>query len=306
MDDTPKSSGDLRKGFLYALSGSTLISVYFITGKYCLMGFNPETFCLVWISVTAFYAFLLVVVRGRVRELRAPRKARLSLLGVGVSTGVGLVLLYSGLKRIDPTFTAFIARSHPVMVILLGVIFLKERLRAVELLPLVLMLAGGVIGVWGRPRDVNVGVALASLGYVAFAFHRLFVKTASVHVRAEITVFYRAALAWVLIVVWTVATGRADFNVPGKYWLVAFVGALISPVLGNLLSFHAYRYYNLSQSALVLMIQPLLVLPIAYVFLGMLPSRQGLLGGLLILVGAFAVVWIHFSTSRKPVDLEGP
>jgi len=216
-----------------------------------------------------------------------------------LSTGIGLILLYSGLRKIDPTFTAFIARSHPVMVILLGVIFLKERLRRIELLPLVLMLAGGVVGVWGRPRDVNVGVMLAFLGYVAFAFHRLFVKTASAHVRAEITVFYRAAFAWVLLSLWALATGRADFHVPGKYWAVVFLGAFLSPVLGNVLSFHAYRYYSLSRSALVMMIQPLLVLPMAYVFLGMLPNRQGLVGGLLILAGAAWMSWIHLVGSGR-------
>ncbi len=307
MTENQADADNLRKGFLYALAGSAFISAYFVTGKYAMTkgaGFNAETFCLVWIATTTFYASVIVLVRRGVGQVFIPKRSLPGVVGLGLTTGVGLILLYSGLRKIDPTFTAFIARSHPVMVILLGVIFLKERLHRIELLPLVLIVAGGVISVWGRPREVNIGVVLVFLGYVAFAFHRLFIKVETKRLSTEVIVFYRALLALVIVSVWSLTTGRADFDVPLRFWLVVFFGSLISPICGNLLSFHAYRYYSLSQSALVLMIQPVLVLPMAYVFLGTFPTRQGLLGGLLILIGAFAMVWIHFSSSRTPVDVE--
>jgi len=45
---------DPLKGFFYALAGSVLVSTNWVTAKYGLRGFNPETFSLVWTS-----AFLL-------------------------------------------------------------------------------------------------------------------------------------------------------------------------------------------------------------------------------------------------------
>jgi drug/metabolite transporter (DMT)-like permease len=218
------------------------------------------------------------------------------LLGVGCTAGVGLLLIYAGLKRLDPSFQAFLARSHPVMVILLGVVFLKDRLRPVELLPMSVMLLGGFVSVYGRWGAVSAGVILTLVGFASFAFHRLFVKMLSGKLHVEVIVFYRAAIAAVVVSLWVlpaIRRGNIDFNVPVRFYAVTFLGALIAPVAGNLLSFHAYRYWSLSRGALVLMMQPLFVLPMALVFLGRLPTAQGLIGGCVILAGAFWMTWMH-------------
>jgi len=293
----------MRKGLFFALTGTVFISSYFIAGKYALEGFNAETFCFIWMSATVVFTFGIIAAKRKLREIRLAKSAVPSIVGLGISVGIGLVLLYSGLKLIDPTFTAFLARSLPVMVVLLGVVFLGERLKAIEILPMALMVGGGVISVWGRWETVGIGVTLALLGYVAFAFQRLFAKIGAGKVDSAVQVFYRAAIAWVVVTTWMLISGRADFNVPTKYWWVLFLGAFLSPCMGNMLSFHSYKYWSLSRNAMVLMIQPLLVLPMAWLFLARTPEPKAIIGGIVILVGALWVTWIHMPRkNRRPSE----
>ena len=299
MTDARQHVENTRKGFLFALGGTILIATYFVTGKYALTAFNTATFCFLWTAATAVFSLTVVLARRNRRDLKLPRKAVPAVLGICLCTGVGMVILYEGIRLLDPSFTSFLARSFPVMVILLGVIFLKERLRLIEILPMVLMLLGGVVSVWGRWGEVGVGVVLVLSGYWLFAFHRLFVKLSSTRVKTTVLVFYRAFGAWVLVTIWMLASGRADFSVDAHYWWVLFLGALLAPGLGNMLSFHSYQYWSMSRNVMVLTIQPLIVLPMAWLVFHKLPEPQALVGGGIILVGSVWVSWLYLSKPKK-------
>lgn len=299
MTETEASAHRMRKGFFFALSGTILISTYFVTGKYALRGFNTATFCFLWTAATTVFSLMVVLARGNRADLVLPRRAVLAVLGICLCTGVGMVVLYEGIRRLDSSFVAFLARSFPVMVILLGVIFLKERLRLIEILPMVVMLVGGVVSVWGRWQEIGVGVMLVLVGYWLFAFHRLFVKLSTTRVKTTVIVFYRAFGGWLLVTVWMLASGRADFDVDVHYWWVLFLGALLAPCLGNMLSFHSYRYWSMSRNVMVMAIQPLVVLPMAWVVFGRLPASQALVGGFIILIGSVWISWIYLSKPKK-------
>jgi drug/metabolite transporter (DMT)-like permease len=72
------------------------------------------------------------------------------------------------------------------------------------------------------------------------------------------------------------------------------LGAFLGPCASFLLTFRSYRCWDLSRSAIVKTVEPLFVLPLAYAVLGKLPTGTELLGGCLILVGAFWFAWIQF------------
>lgn len=299
MTDTDRHAENTRKGFLFALAGTILIATYFVTGKYALQAFNTATFCFLWTAATAVFSLIVVLARGNRRDLVLPRRAVPAVLGICLCTGVGMVVLYEGIRVLDSSFVAFLARSFPVMVIILGAIFLKERLRLVEILPMGVMFVGGIVSVWGRWQEVGTGVLLVLVGYWLFAFHRLFVKLSSTRVKTTVIVFYRAFGGFLLVTVWMLVSGRADFRVDGHYWWVLFLGALLAPGLGNMLSFHSYQYWSMSRNVMVMTIQPLVVLPMAWLVFRKLPEPQALVGGGIILVGSVWISWIYLSKPRK-------
>jgi len=281
------------RGFLYALGGTILVSTNYITAKYGLRGFNPETFSLIWTLAASSYSLLIIMVSGKHKELAIPAASIRKILVLGMATGAGMILAWSGLSMLDPSFASFIWRFSPVLIIILSVLFLRERLRLVEVLAIGIMVIGGAMTTIGRWHIVGTGVVLTLIGCVAVAIQMLVVKRSVGSIHPNVLVFYRVALAAVVIALWSVLTGRLHLGISAPHLMITLLGAFLGPCASFLLTFRSYRYWELSRSSIMLTAQPLLVLPMAYLAFGKIPTGLELAGGFVILVGALFLVWFH-------------
>jgi drug/metabolite transporter (DMT)-like permease len=290
---------DPKKGFLLSLGGALLLSTNFITVKYSLRGFNPETFSLVWTSAAAIYAFGIVLAGRDGRAKMLPKGAAKAMLALGACTALGMILAWKGLSELDPAFASFIWRFLPVLSILSGVIILREHLALREALAMGIMLVGALWSVVGRWNVVGTGVTL-TLAAIFFGVLQLLIAKSQTHkVHPNVLVAYRVGIGSVLIACWVFASGAANFAVETKYWYVTLLGAFLGPCASFLLTFRAYRYWTLSQSSLILSGQPVFTLPMAYIFLGTLPTTKELIGGCVILAGAFWLAVIELSKANQ-------
>jgi drug/metabolite transporter (DMT)-like permease len=293
------SNTRLRSGFLYSLGGVALLSTNFVTAKYGLKGFNPETFSLVWTTAAAVYALIIALSIKASRDQIYPKNSIKAMVGLGASTGVSMVLTWSGLACLNPVFSSLIWRFYPVLAMLSGVLFLKEKLSRVEVIAVMIMLMGSLISISGRWEIVGKGVIFTILAAFTGALQLLIAKTQTDKVHPNILVAYRVGIGAAVTAVWAFSSGKAEFDVEARYWLITLAGAFLGPCASFLLTFRSYRYWSLSQSSMVLNIQPLLVLPMAYVFLGSLPTIKELAGGSVILAGAFWLAWIHIAKANN-------
>jgi drug/metabolite transporter (DMT)-like permease len=290
---------DPIKGFLYSLGGVILLSTNFVTAKYGLRGFNPETFSLVWTSAAAIYAFGIVLAGGSGRKQIFPVHHVKAMLSLGMATGVGMLLAWGGLSRLDSAFASFLWRFFPVVTMLSGVLILKERLSRQELLAMTFMVLGSLWSMVGRWQIVGTGVILTILAGCAATVQLLIAKSQTHRVHPNVLVAYRVGIGSVFIACWTFLTHSANFAVGVRYWCVTLLGAFLGPCASFLLTFRAFKYWTLSQSTILLTAQPLLVLPLAYVFLGTLPTPRELAGGCMILAGAFWLGLIQVTKRAK-------
>jgi drug/metabolite transporter (DMT)-like permease len=291
------------KGFLYALGGTFLVSTNFITAKYGLKGFNPETFSLVWTAAAAVYSFLIVLSSGQWRQMALSSRAARDMMLMGLATGVAMISGWAGLARLDSSFAAFLWRFQPVLTIMLSVFFLRERFSVKEIAPVAIMILGGCLSTIGRWDIVGIGIILTLLACCAAAVQMLIAKARVHEIRPNILVVYRVGIGAVVIMLWSLVTGKIDFHVEASYWYVTLLGALLGPCASFLLTFRSYRYWELSRSSMVKTAEPLFVLPLAYVVFGKLPIGKELLGGCVILIGAFWLAWIHLIKKRDVVSI---
>ncbi len=290
---------DPKRGFIFSSAAALLLSTNFITVKYGLRGFNPETFSLVWTTAAAVYAFGIVLAGRDSRKKILPKDAFKAVLALGACTGLGMVLGWKGLSELDPTFASFLWRFLPVLSILSGVIILKERLSLTEALAMCVMLVGALWSVVGRWNVVGAGVMLTIAAIFFGVLQLLIAKSQARKVHPNVLVAYRVGIGSVVIACWVFATGAVNFAVEIKYWYVTLLGAFMGPCASFLLMFRAYRYWTLSQSSLTLTAQPLFTLPMAYIFLGTMPGTRELMGGCIILVGAFWLAFIELSKANN-------
>lgn len=286
-----------RKGLLFSLLGTVLVSTNFVTAKYALQGFNPLTFSLVWCSAATFYTLVIIYLTQQQKQLVLSQSAFFPITLLGLLTGIGMLLGWEGLAILDPTFVAFLKRFEPVLVVLLSLFYLKERLVLGDVISLILMTLGGIGSAFGRWNVIGEGVILIIGSSLATALQRLIAKTNIQNVSPIILVFYRISIATGAIALWTIGSGGLDFNVESRYWAITLLGALLGPCLSFLCTFNAYRYWKLSRSTLVLMLQPLFALFLAALFLQQFPTKQELIGGLIILVGSLS--FVQQSISQK-------
>jgi drug/metabolite transporter (DMT)-like permease len=292
-------SSSLR-GFLLSLAGTTLLSIAFVAANHGLEGFAPEAFSLVWSSAAAIYVLLIMLVTGQRRQLALPKGTVTSVLTLGVLTGSGMLLAWQGLDRLDPGFASLLWRFSPLITISFSAVLLRERLSSRELLPAALMIGGSIVSALGQWHIVAVGMLLTLLANFVDAVQRVMAKVLLRTVHPNALAFYRSCLGAFGLAAWVIFGGKTDFEVPFRYWLSALLGAFLGPCASFLLTYQAYRHWDLSRCTLVLTAQPLLVLPMVYVASGDFPSRQELLGGAFILTGAFWFVWLHSRGAGPP------
>ncbi len=281
------------KGFLYSLGGTILVSTNFVTAKYGLKGFNPVTFSLVWTTAAVVYSLLIVLSCGQWRQMALSSRDIRNVVLMGLATGAAMILAWTGLARLDPSFAAFLWRFQSVLTIVLSVLLLRERMSIKEIAPVTVMILGGCLSTIGRWDIVGIGIILTLLACIAVAVQMLIAKARVHEIHPNILVVYRVGIGAVVIMLWALLRGKIDFHVEASYWYITLLGAFLGPCASFLLTFRSYRYWDLSRSSMVRTVQPLFVLPLAYLVFGKLPAGKELFGGCVILVGAFWLAWIH-------------
>ena len=293
----PQIKHDNTKGFLFALIGTILVSTNYITAKHGLRGFNPYTFSMIWTIAAACYSFIITVLSGRIRELIIPRRLVLRMVALGVATGIGMILAWSGLALLDPSFASFLWRFAPALTIIASYVVLREKMSAWEVLPFIIMLIGGVISTIGVWHAVATGVVLTLLACATVVIQMLVAKKSITNIHPNILVFYRVGGAALIIILYTLLINKVEFSGDISHWAATLAGAFLGPCCSFLFTFRSYRYWSLSRSSIVLTIQPLFVLPMSYIVLGQLPTVLQLIGGGIILTGALWLAWLHKSWS---------
>lgn len=298
-DQIAPDSRDPLKGFLFALAGSVLLASNYIVAKYALGGFQPLTFAFIWVLAAALLMLIVLAVQGKLRQLAVSRRCVKHIIILGLFACLNQGTFWAGLTRLDPSFASFLGRFWLLFTVLGGVLVLHERLSLPEILAGAVMIAGGCISSIGNWQSEGWGVVLILIGCAAFAGVNVTLKVAVRHADPFVLNFYRLAFATPVLGAYVFLSGHTRFDVEPKFWAALLLGVILAPCAGVLCQIHSFKYWALSRSTLVFMIQPLFVLPAAYFLLNATPSGQQLIGGLIILAGGLWLVWIHGRSRRS-------
>ena len=297
MAEPRAADRDPVKGFLYAAGATVILSLTtYIFSKYAMdkdRGLNPATFAFVWTGAASGFLLILLIVRGQWRGIRLSRRAAKTMVVMGVLGGLAHIFFWCGLALLNAAFASFLMRFMSVLVIVGCVVFLGERLSGFEVIAIAVMLAGGCVCFIGTWQVSGAGLALILLCTVAGAAWRVLAKAGAPHVAPMVGNFYRVAISAVLVGIWAAASGRLEFHAEPARWAAVFTGALLGPCIAMSLMFTSYRYWDLSRTSMVVMAEPLIVLPASLLLPGRPLSLEQLGGGLIILGAGFWLVWMH-------------
>lgn len=264
----------------------------FVATKIALQSFSP--FCLIFFRFfTAALFFIVLLWRTGFPSLTKKTLKSLLLLAL-MQPGLYFLFETFGLQYTSATKTSLIIATIPVVVLVLSAFFLKERLRPINTLGVIVSLAGVALLVFGgRPETALHGMMIGDLlifGAVLAASvymimtRRLGESLTSLQITGMQIIF--GALLFLPLFLWDLP--HLDWQSVTKDSLMALIVLTIFATIGAFLCYNfALTRIPAAQAAVCINGIPLVTACGAWVLLGETLTSMQFLGGALVLVAVF-------------------
>ena len=193
------------------------------------------------------------------------------------------------LWTIGPALTSFLMKAQTLFALLLGIIFLGERLNKGESVGIALTVAGGAVVAYQREDYLIFGTAMAIGSAFLYSFLSFMVKKIAQDLNMLTVATLRTLGVSIVLFIYLILTGT--FEPPNlKQALVMACGGACGAYIAKGSQFHAIKLLDISRTTAVMPMESIFVLIFAHVFFDDLPSLTKLLGGASIIIGVVFLV----------------
>lgn len=258
-------------------------SGHFIFARALLPYFDPLWSATGVLGVAALQVGLYGAWRGQL-HLTTLRTHFAFLATVGFLVGTSTAFSYSAVAYIDAGVAAMLAKTSILFSIILGVVWLREKINRVQLAGGMLALVG-VFLVTFQPGDLlRFGSILVLVGTLLYALHAAVVKRYA-HTLSFMDFFF-GRLLYTTLTLFIIALFRPPTVAPpAEGWLILVLAGTVDVVISRTLYYQALRRLTMSLHAIILTISPVATLAWSLALFNSSPAPQQLLGGLVVLVG---------------------
>ncbi|MFP4484296.1 MAG: DMT family transporter [Spirochaetaceae bacterium] len=240
-----------------------------------------------------FVSILLVPQLGRTgrRRIRAmtARQLRLCLVG-GIFLGFHFATWISSLSFTSVAGATVLVNTHPILVMVFGLLFLGERLPWDAVAWMVLALAGSmVLSLGGLQGDTGqaIGNLLAFAGAISAAGYMLVGRAVRQEMDTRVYTFVVYSISAVVLFIMTLI-GRVQATGYPWYEFAIFLGLAVFPtLLGHSLFNWALKYVKTSLVSTAILGEPIFASAMALFIFGEVPGVYTLVGGPVIIVSIY-------------------
>lgn len=290
-NNVPTTDSTPTLGYVFALTSAVGAGMATVIGKW-----NLESIPVLLMNSLIFTTATIALSVGWLPFVGFKKAFCISRQGwfwVAMFTGTSLIAVWAfwaGVQRMDPSLAAFVNRAEVPIVILLGVIFLKERFSRWETLGLALSITGIVVMKLTLRFEYSDGFWLVLLGALFFGLTEFVSKIGVRHVPPVTLAFLRnlfmAPIYWLMF-----AASGDSMDGLDNVWPGVIALGLIGPIMSRMMYLLALRRMELSKVAVISQSQPVYVILIALFVLGQLPSVRETVGGIFLIAGCILMVF---------------
>ncbi len=200
---------------------------------------------------------------------------------------LGLQFIKAGLERI-------ILFVYPTLVIIIGKIFLKNKISSTQIIAIVITYLGVVITFWGELQyngdDVLLGGLLIFLSALTYASYLVGSGWLIPKFGVKIFTSYAMLVSTVCVIIHYLITDRTSIiDYPYQVYVLGFLMAVFSTVIPSFLVSLAIKKLGASNFSIIGSIGPISTIILAYFFLNERLTFMQLLGTLIVIVGIVVV-----------------
>lgn len=291
-------------GTTLAIFAAVISGISIPLNKIFVVDLDPAVFTAVR-AVIIGLVFLLIsfATHGMSKKLLKQDWKYLALIAV-IGGALAFLLFFTGLKFTTAGRAAFLQKTLPIYAAFFAFVFLKEKITRKQLYALLLMLVGMVVIFASQIKpaelwmDPQLGDMLVLGATVLWALENVFAKKVMSKGSTNFIVsFARMFFGGLILFGAVILTDKFGilFSMTLQQWNNVFVSTIV--LFGYVLFWYwSLRHINVSKASILLLIAPVVSVIVGNVWLHEpLPATQ-LLGGALILIGAYFVAGMKSET----------
>ncbi|TDX59301.1 DMT family transporter [Orenia marismortui] len=236
----------------------------------------------------AFLFLLLLSVLKKDLKLNLLIDNKLLLLGSGITLSLNWLFFFQAVKKTTIANATLSYYTSPVMVVLLSVLFLKERLRVREIISLLLGILGISIMIFSPKNlllDGRVGIVYGLLAAFCYSLFTLSSKMIT-DLSAQKLTLIQTGIA--TIILFPIVLG---YELPDLHSIVLLViMGVLHTALALVLYIKGLRLSKVQDVGILSYLDPLSAILFAMLFLSEIPSLSTFIGGILILLSSYLVI----------------
>ncbi len=207
---------------------------------------------------------------------------------IGLMIGVSTALGYWAVHIIDAGTASLLNKAGIVFSVGLGLIWLKERFTAMQLIGALIAILGAFIIAYQSEARLQWGMLVILVGTFFYAAHFAVVKRYGSEMDFVSFLFYRMLLTAIILFIVTGVRGALAWP-SGMAWLVVFLTATLDVTISRAFYYFALRRLDMSLLSVITTLGPVLTILWALLFFGTFPTGRQLVGGAAVLVGVLIV-----------------
>lgn len=285
------------RGYIHIMVGAAFWGISATIAKFL---FNNSIDPLIIVQTRVSFAFVvlflvLLTLNRPALKIEWSCSYKFALLGILGIAGPNVTYYYA-IKLTSVATAILLQYTVTVMVMLYGILILKESNTWYKWMALILSLAGCYFAVGGLESAAfhtnKVGLILGLLSAVTFAFLNIYGKVlSSLYTRWSIMVFSFgfASLFWLLVnPPWKILAQNYSF----QQWLIFIGFSMISILIPYIFYFLGLKYLQASRVIIISTLEPIVAILSAFLILGELMSPFQILGGVMV-IGAIILLQTH-------------
>lgn len=259
--------------------------------------------------ITGFYRLLIstiflspIFIRQQKQLEPIKNKYLIFPLFAGIFTAFDFAFWNSSLKFTTAANATLLGNTSPLWVALFALFFLREKLRGVFWLGLILALAGAALVMGSdflKHPTLGLGDLMASTAAIFYASYQLTTQHGRKHIDPLRYTWLVGVSATLGMFIMNLVLGNSFSGYPPQTWIIFFLTAIVSQMIGYLAITYALGHLPASIVSPTLIGQPILTAILAIPMLGEIPNTTQWIGGAVALAGIYIVNQSHMQTKEE-------
>jgi drug/metabolite transporter (DMT)-like permease len=297
-----------QRGLLLVLFTAIISGFSIFVNKFGISGINPYIFTWSKNIVAVIFLFSTIILLNKFKELARIKAANwFKLIAIGLIGGsIPFLLFFKGLQMTAATNAAFIHKTMFVFVMVLSILFLKEKINKKVIFASVAVLIGNFLILKLSSFSFNLGDMLIFAATLLWSFEIALSKHTLKELSGEIVAFGRMFFGSLFILLFLVFTGNIKHVV--ALTIPQFTWILLTSVFLFLYLFTFYNGLKLVKAHIatsVLLIGSVVTTALSMFYYGTSISLSQGFGFLMLITGIMVIVGSDFKHLSKQILQRG-